>query len=455
VKREESVTMSRTRQDNETIDKWGNVVPLGQNTGSGYQSGPSEGVVSSARRSITNLLYASGNGNGNGFANPASAPRYDSGDGSDWFRSKSGKRYQQKALQSAVSSSPALADGRENGSDTAATTEAPPISNPISIPREIPSASAIKGKAGEKAGKSAGGAAWSAGTWSVRSEHGLDMLLNITITGTLKEFDNNAPRWPTCVDDLKKKLLRNRHLDNLHSTAVSVCKSAGSSEVLIPLFAEVIGYVNTTPHTVGWRTGTALDKISVDGTPHSMMFVAPPDHGNAHIHLPFVSDVRGELDPASVQVRAVIGLNKYEDMVRPGPVVGHVLENSFIHKLLLVNSQTKSHPGFAGSQVNPGYVDWKRAGEYEERGQKWRTNIPMEALNFAREMMSNDSGADGDCSVMLTEFALTAHVLNDDKWSKLKNTKHREDYQNDTEKNRITEKEGQCIGLLVRLHGFW
>jgi hypothetical protein len=238
----------------------------------------------------------------------------------------------------------------------------------------------------------------------------------------------------------------------MHKDVVSICNSLRGSKSIIPLYAEVLGSINTTPHVIGWHTSTSLDQTMVSGR-QPVLFVAYPENASAQIQIPFVSDVRTKIDKDEIDLLTAIGGNRYEDLVRPGQGYGHVVKGSFVYKLVVSNSKNGSMPGPLGMR-NAAHVNWKKVTTYEEAGKVWVTGIPMSALEMAREMIYSGTKEDEHTIIPISDFCIVPTVLNDTNWNSLKNTKDN-DLMNDESSKRITLDECRTIGIVFRLHGFW
>lgn len=436
--------MSRTTKEGERIDKWGQVVAQD----SGYVS-QSDSFLSQPRRSITSLFF------GGGTSNPHNDSRYDSGDGSDWFRSKPGRQYDKNALIAAAQDIQ-REKGEEYGHEAEGNySDDSGNRGAARIHSESPNASGMAMAKStpleERSGKMRG-IAWNMQSWSVQKESGLELLVNVLFTGSLKDFQSKQPQWPASAEDLYAMLKSTCSTRNMHKNAASICDSMRKSKSIIPLYVEVIGSINTTPHVVGWRTSTSLDQTMVSGG-KPVLYVSYPEHAHAQMQIPFVSDVRTNFDEEEIDLLTVIGGSRYEDMVRPGDGgLGHVVKGSFAHKIIL----RISNEAISGSlnMRNSTYVNWKKVTSYEEAGKIWLAGIPMSALEAAREMIHDATKEDMHTIVPISDFKITPTVLNDGTWNSLKNTKD-SDLMDDESSKRLALGECRTIGIVFRLHGFW
>ena len=242
---------------------------------------------------------------------------------------------------------------------------------------------------------------------------------------------------------------------------------------------EILAAINTTPHTVGWSTGSILDqqhRIRDNAGVESYLCLVPPsqrpqDNAFAALALPHRVDLRKEHRTDDILIHSLIAGTNWEDVVTllPARPTGDVVENSFAHTIL------REHSHYACSDDNPdkkfwepACVDWSNCSKFVEDtyrpGKKPRTfigGVPKAAIKFAEGWYRDASSAIKDKGIRVGEFQLVCAPAIDSvvgaeqsAWTCFACTQHKTDTSNGSIIEGVKKKH-QSLCLVFKLTGFW
>lgn len=378
-----------------------------------------------AKRNVNDLLYGKSSDRKN---------RYDTDSGSEWFAGNKKKR--RGPPESQIVDSDVQADAR------------------VPVPRTLNPSTAPKLVAKEKGAEN--GIEVSAGIWKSESMAGLQAWLFITAKGSLKDFEENPPKWPRESGKLQK-LLSVAHLNNidtLDDNTMHLCQSMRKNNLIIPTELKICSEMNTTPHIVGWKTSSTLDQIMIDKEPFYVSYVSYPKSEDARTALPLTISSHKLINPRLLRLHSSLGNEHYENVVQilPGDSMGMVLNGSFRYRQIKMHSQDPK-TGKSLPKNDPRYVDWNQSTPVSHNGKTWATNIPRNAIEYTESVIKTIKGA-GSGAISIRDFSFTLHNLSDEKWDNLRNTSHKDLETDQTAKQSFLE-ENQTVSMMVQISGFW
>jgi len=251
---------------------------------------------------------------------------------------------------------------------------------------------------------------------------------------------------------------------HLHPTAEAIRRSAERAGVIVPLQLEVLGTHNTSPHHVGWSTGTFLDRQHMINTANgssSYLYVTPPANASAQSALPYTVDLRDGMRSEDIKMHAFMGERAWDDVVTipSNRHTGDVVKDSFVHKMLKANDEyarTLEDPG----EFELAKIDWTKTPTTDDRHGREKVsrvyiiNIPISAIRFAKAAYDQDRAIMDKRGIAARTFSIACEPVSDGVWNSLAYTKHNE-VSADSNSASVVKKAFVSVGLVFRLRGFW